>query len=173
MYTDYLMQRSSASVGLRAGLMAGGNVIFQNYKTGLDDNYANYTSGAEIFSADRIAQNRVYGPLAIHLKPVKLSLYNGDTMEYSAVSEASHFGGRLIGDFDNLLLPVSDISRPTVIGDLMGSMLIGAVDGQLSLAYSYLRSAQLFDSMNDSVQPISMVQSEDDRTVTKIKLHRI
>ena len=175
MYVDYIMQVFESSSTIRASLMFGGNMIFQNDKLNANgvNNRADYISGQEVLQFDRIAQNRVYGPLAVNIKPVRYEYLDTDTLEYSDNNTLVHIAGRLGGGFTALTLPIRDYSLPTITGDLMGSCFINAMLGRFSLSYSYLRSAQLFMSMNQDVTAISDIQADDNRTNVHIKLDTV
>ena len=171
MYQNNLMNRFSLNSTIVDSLMKGANCIFQNYK--ISNDTMDYNSGDQILNPSMLGQNRVYGPLAINIKPVSYKYINPLTLVYELPDTFVHLSSRISGDFIKTTLPIYNINTNTLIGDIIGSMFINAMQGDMSTAYAMLRSAQLFISMNESVMPIRYSQANSNNRTTQIKLNRI
>lgn len=171
MYDRYILNSLNVPDSIGQSLMNGGNMFYRNYTTGTKQEYTTIQNKAQILDHTKITQDLIHGPFAFIMRPLHLTGFDEAELSNENYS-IHHIGGYVFGNFDSLELPVWKYSNNTMTGDLLGSMLYSALTGNMQLAMAYLRSAQLFMSINKS-SPVAEVQADDLKLSRQISLNRL
>lgn len=178
MYIRYLINQYDHSETIRDGLMQGANMFHQNFLTGTKQIYKTIVNNEQVLDHTKITQDKIHGPFAFVMRQLHLTGFDEENITFDEETLAlsnygiHHLGGYVIGDFTTLELPVWKRDEDTIIGDVLSCMLISALSGDLSLATSYLRGAQLFMNLNQST-PLSFIQANDLSVSKQVSLNRL
>lgn len=171
MYENYLSKSLNISETIANELMSGSNMFHQNTNNGTKQIFKVVNNGENISRQDIITQDLVHGPFAFIINPLHLT--NFDPELVSTIDEGIfHLGGIVIGSFDKIEFPVWNCNEKTLYGDIISSMFILAMNGDLNTAMSYLRASQLISSLNTNI-PLTHIDAEELRTVRQISLNRL
>ena len=178
MYIRYLINQYDHSDTIRDGLMQGANMFHQNFLTGTKQIYKTIVNNEQVLDHTKITQDKVHGPFAFVMRQLHLTGFDEALITFDEETLAlanygiHHLGGYVVGDFTTLELPLWKCDEDTIIGDILSCVLVSALSGDLSLAMSYLRSAQLFMSINQST-PLSFIQANDLSVSKQVSLNRL
>lgn len=171
MYDKYLLNSLNVPDLIGQSLMSGANMFYENYLTGNKQEFVTVAKGSYVEDVFKVTQDKVHGPFAYILRPLHLSMFNTETLE-SSNPGIQHVGQCLVGDFNIIEMPIWKHNNNTIVGDIIASMFYSAMNGNLQLATAYLRSSQLFMSINKSLA-LTEIHSDDLKINRQISLNRL